>query len=112
MQDAMGPDTGRRAVADPFEHMLSLWRSAERAVRSDPNRGRRRDYDAAIAAVLEQLGPYASARELADAFWNIRLAATAQCVRGDGRVLNEHVVAAAACWLHLRRLVAARRPSM
>ena len=86
---------------DARENLLRLWRSAAHVVHSDPVTSRRTAYEAAIAEVLAQLPPIPSFEALMDSYGTIeRAAITAMAtrLRRDGRVMNEVVVAGAACW--------------
>jgi hypothetical protein len=95
-EDARGNDTR--------ENLLRLWRSAAQVVQSDPVPARRAAYEAAIAEVLAQLPPLTSFEALIESYETIsRAAITAMStrLRSDGRLLNDLVVAGAACWVVL-----------
>ena len=86
---------------DARENLLRLWRSAAQVVRTDPVAARRAAYEAAIDEVLAQLPSLGSFEALMDSYGTISRAAIevmATRLRRDGRLVNEQVVAGAACW--------------
>jgi hypothetical protein len=104
---ALGVDDTPRGD-DARENLLRLWRSAAHVVHSDPVIARRTAYEAAIAEVLAQLPSIPSFEALMDSYETItRAAITAMASRlhRDGRVMNEIVIAGAACWSVLSSLV-------
>src|SRR5262249_42595708 len=86
---------------DTRENLLRLWRSAAQVVRTDPVAARRAAYEAAIAEVRAQLPPHTSFEDLMNSYAEVSRAAIAVMatrLRRDGRLVNEQVVAGAACW--------------
>ncbi len=107
---ALGVDTMLRGD-DARENLLRLWRSAAQVVRTDPVAARRAAYEAAIDEVLAQLPPLSSFEALMDSYGAISRAAIevmATRLRRDGRLVNEQVVAGAACWAVLSSQVETR----
>ena len=87
---------------------LHVWRTAAQVVATDPLAVRQQAYEVAIMRTGTELPPYAHIKDLVDRYWSAELLAIAAVASlgQQGRVLNYQVVAAAACWRHLRHLLA------
>ncbi len=100
--------TQAQQSAQSVEWTLQLWRSAASVIATDPQTERRAAYVAAVAEMSVSMPESRTTQELVTRFWSeaLMMMAARASVRSDGRVLNAQVIAAAACWEALERMVA------
>jgi hypothetical protein len=93
---------------EAMEATLRVWRTAAQVVATDPLVARQHAYEEAIAHLCKEMPRFTRLQELIDYAWSAELTAIAAITSlgQRGRVLNHHVVAAAACWRHLQHLLA------